>query len=296
MSNEGDMRDFDSFKVPAHERLWGSPIDQSEIDKVKQSPARTNSAVKAKAYRVGRRLIENDEHKSSFTHNGTTYIVLKTHTVSRTDSDSKTTPTEPGHKSSELKNYISLPGYYTPADERNMFNLMTPLIEDFQYFEKWERKYHIGNVYISVATELPSYSRSEWSDGGSSKNVYILNIFHKCEVMEAVKDRNTKTLTEMGVHERDSQTEKNEEPAQVEINLDALEEGDDNSVPNGVDNTSIQSVADWAKANHTTPEVVDLLEYELGIELDRNADGTLNKKGMCTVFAATVKSNRENGE
>jgi len=291
MSSDSNMRDFESFKVPDHEQLWGEPIDREVIDKVMDSPMRTDSRAKAKAYRAAYRMIENDEHKGSFEFEGTTYIVLRTYTKNRTDSDNKTTPTDPAHKSSELRNYISLPGYLSKVDERNMFNLMTPLIEDFEYFVRYEREDDKGNVYFSVAKELPDFSIAEWDDGTSSKNVYILNLFHKREVVRAVTDIKTKTLTETGVHKSNTGTDNNEQTQPVEVSLDALEDDDK---PDGFDSWPVEAKVSWANSNLLIEEIVDEVESVSGMDIDRNQSGSPSKKGIAQMYAIIYNLKHDN--
>lgn len=282
MTSKGEARDSKDIKPPQHEQLWGKPISQEEIDNVKSNPMRNDEAAKALALRAAHRMIENDEQKRYFHYRGTKYFVIRTYTKHIEDSDKKTTPTRDSHKSVELEDAISLPGYRSRTDKLNMFNLMTPLMEDFEYFRSCERQNPDGNIYFTVSNETIDYSIAEWEDGSHSKNVDVLNIFDKTEVVQSITDINTKTLTEMEVHEPEVSDDNNEQTQLVEVSLDALEDDDK---PDGFDSWPVEAKVSWANSNLHIDEIVDEVESVTGTDIDRNQSGSPSKKGIAQMYA-----------
>lgn len=281
---------MDKVQIPDHEEVFGEPRSEEVAERTRTCKLRTDHEVQSEAYRKFKELQESSQTKLTYTFQEQRYAVFQVKTIGAKDSSNKTTPSEPHHPKRELGDYFSVPGYNPNNPEANPNNVMLSTLEDMQTFAEHENDYTSGNTYFVATSNLKQESGARWDNGEQATNIYPELIIPEREFNKITIDSKTSKLSSFDMEQKEEST------TELSIDLSALDGTEEEHVSDDVDTSSIQAVSDWANANHTTPEVVKLLEAELGMELDKNADDTLSKKGLCTVYATIVRNNRNNVE
>jgi hypothetical protein len=283
------QKETDKVEILDHEKLYGRARPPKIAESVQNCTLRNDPVAEAKAYRRAQELEDDDGVKVTFDHQGERIAVHRIRTVGVVDSRNKTNPTSTEQQSKEVKNYWSGPAYHPHKPDARPNNAMYALRVDAEKFADYENQHPNGNTYYIATSRMDEESNAPWADMSYSTNIYVELLITEEELKNAEVDTKTANLADYPT----TQNEQSDDQEPVDLSL--LEKEDDDSVHEDVNTSSIQAVTDWADANHTAPEVVKLLETELGIELDKNADDTLSKKGLCTVYAAIVRINRDNG-